>query len=188
MAISRILKKHGLILLLPLISLGLIYWIWIVEPKYKGYSPDQPIPFSHKIHAGEMQIDCQFCHTTVERSIHASVPDSATCMKCHQEVAPDSKDIQYLRATYHQGIPIRWKKVHDLPDHVRFSHKPHIASGIECSACHGPIETMDKVEVHSSFNMGWCVNCHRQAASQIQAKPPGNNVSVHLTECSTCHY
>ena len=188
MAFTRILKKHGLKLLAPMLGLALLYWIWIVPPKYQGYAPDQPIPFSHKIHAGELKMECQFCHSTVERSAQASVPDSATCMKCHQEVSPDSRDIQYLRSAYEQGIPIRWNKVHDLPDHAHFNHKVHIAQGIACADCHGAVQDMDKVQVHSAFNMGWCINCHRQYSQKLQSKTPGNNVSVRLTECSTCHY
>ncbi len=188
MVFLRILKKHGLKLLTPFLGVALIYWIWVVPPKYMGYAPDQPIPFSHKIHAGENKIECQFCHATVERSAHASVPDTATCMRCHQEVAPDSPSIQFLKSSFEQGLPLRWNKVHDLPDHVKFSHKPHIAKGVSCETCHGPIDTMDKVRVHSGFNMGWCVNCHREYSQRLQAEPPGDNVTVHLTECSTCHY
>ncbi len=188
MVLFRILSKHGFKLLPPLLSAILIYWIWVVPPKYQGYMPDQPISFSHKIHAGELKMECQFCHSTVERSAHASIPDTATCIKCHQEVASDSQDIQYLRSSYEQGIPIRWNKVHDLPDHARFSHKPHIAKGLDCTVCHGSIEKMEKVSVQSAFNMGWCINCHRQYVAESQSKPAGNNVSVHLTECSTCHY
>ncbi len=189
MLLLRILKKHSLPLLLPLLSFGLLYWIWGTKPKYQGYAPDQPIAFSHALHAGELQMDCQFCHTSVERSAQASIPDTATCMKCHQEVASDSKDIQYLIALYKQGIPIRWHKVHDLPDHARFSHKVHIAKGLDCSACHGPVAKMDKVEVHSAFHMGWCVNCHRNyAKEQEKLSGEGTNVGMGLTECSTCHY
>ena len=192
MAFKRILKKHGFKLVLPLLGVALVYWVWIVPPKYKGYAPDQPIPFSHKIHAGELGMDCQFCHSTVERSASASVPDLNTCMKCHQEVASDSKDIQFLRNSYKQGIPIRWNKVHDLPDHARFSHKPHIAKGLNCATCHGAVAEMDKIKVNTDFNMGWCVNCHRQYSTESQKDAYqngiGNNKSVHLTECSTCHY
>ena len=89
-ALQKVLKKHSIKIILPLLSLGLIYWIWVSPPKYLGYAPDQPIPFSHRIHAGELQIDCQFCHTAVERSAHATVPDTATCIKCHQDDAGDS--------------------------------------------------------------------------------------------------
>lgn len=182
----RILKKHGLKFVPILALVGAVYYFYGVNPKYQGYAPDQPIPFSHKIHAGEMQIDCQFCHSAAERSANAGVPDTATCMKCHSQIASDSPDIQYLRQTYAQGIPLRWNKVHDLPDHARFSHKAHVARGFDCTQCHGDVAAMDKVEVHAEFNMGWCVNCHKQYTEQEH--PPGNNRSVAITDCSTCHY
>lgn len=194
MALLRILQKHGVkIAVLFLIFGGLSYLVFS-PTKYQGYAPDQPIPFSHKVHAGELAIDCQFCHTTVEKSPHASVPDTATCMKCHQHVAGDSPHIQYLRETYEKGIPIRWHKVHDLPDHARFSHKPHIAAGFDCQQCHGDVASMEKVEVVAEFNMGWCVNCHRE--NYMKVDPPtqpvpaelGNNTTVKITECGTCHF
>lgn len=188
-AFTSILKKHSAKIILALLPLALIYWIWVIPPKYVGYAPDQPIPFSHKIHAGEMNMDCQFCHAGVEKSAHATVPDTATCMKCHQHVASDSKYIQYLRTTYQQGIPLRWNKVHDLPDHARFSHKPHIAKGLDCTACHGDMREVEgKVAIETAFNMGWCVNCHRDYVHETQEDAPGNNVTARLTECSTCHY
>lgn len=183
----RIINKHGFKILSIFLLFGFAFYLFGgSDPKYVGYAPDQPIPFSHKIHAGELEISCQFCHTGVEQSQHATVPDTATCMRCHEYVAGDSKDIQYLRKTFELGIPIRWKKVHDLPDHVRFSHQPHIARGLDCATCHGAVETMEKVEVVAPFNMGWCVNCHRE--NTTQETKPGNNVAVQLTDCSVCHY
>lgn len=185
-ALARIASKHGAkILVLVILFGGLGYLIGSPE-EYQGYSPDQPIPFSHKIHAGELGMNCQFCHVGVERSQHATVPDMATCMKCHEYVASDSKDIQFLRQSYKKGVPIRWIKVHDLPDHAKFTHKPHIAKGFDCSECHGKVETMEKVELEAPFTMGWCVNCHREFTEQ-EAKP-GNNHTVQITECGTCHY
>ncbi|MBE7438123.1 MAG: cytochrome c3 family protein [Spirochaetales bacterium] len=186
MAIIRIAKKHGIKLLLLLILVGGPIYLIASDAKYEGYQPDQPIAFSHKIHAGDLQINCQFCHYGVEKSPTAVVPDLATCMKCHEHVAPDSQDIQYLKQSYRQGKPVAWVKVHDLPDHVRFAHKPHIARGLSCEQCHGDVAAMDKVHVAVDFNMGWCVNCHRDFTEQ--EKPPGNNVTVKITECGTCHY
>ena len=185
-ALIRIIKKHGIKILILVLLFGGVGYLLGSDPKYVGYSPDQPIPFSHKIHAGELHVNCQYCHVNVERSQNATVPDTATCMKCHEYVASDSKDIQYLRQTYKAGVPIRWFKVHDLPDHVRFSHKPHIARGFDCKQCHGPVETMDKVRDVAPFTMGWCVNCHRQYTEQ--KSKPGNNNTVHITECGTCHF
>tara|TARA_Y100001937_G_scaffold122287_2_gene182695 strand:+ start:255374 stop:256003 length:630 start_codon:yes stop_codon:yes gene_type:complete len=182
----RIAKKHGIKFVLLFALIGAFVYLYGVNPKYQGYAADQPIPFSHKIHAGELNIDCQFCHTSVDKSAMASVPDTATCMKCHAYVASDSPDIQYLRKTYEKGIPMRWNKVHDLPDHARFSHKVHIARGFDCTQCHGNVAEMDKVEVTTEFNMGWCVNCHRE--NNPDPKPPGGNHAVGITDCSTCHY
>ncbi len=194
-----ILKKHSAKFILLATTVVLIYWVWIVPPKYQGYQPDQPVPFSHKIHAGEMNMDCRFCHASVEKGPHASVPDTATCMKCHQQVASDSPYIQYVRQSYEQGVPIRWIKAHDLPDHARFSHKPHIAflggqPGVEntaetCAHCHGDMREVEgKVAVASEFNMGWCVNCHRSYENQVQDTPAGFNQASNLTTCGTCHY
>ncbi|MEQ8353550.1 MAG: cytochrome c3 family protein [Leptospiraceae bacterium] len=185
----RIAKKHGIKFVLLFALIGAFVYLYGVNPKYQGYAADQPIPFSHKIHAGELGVDCQFCHTSVDKSAMASVPDTATCMKCHAYVASDSPDIQYLRKTYEKGIPMRWNKVHDLPDHAKFSHKVHIARGYDCAQCHGNVAEMDKVEVTSEFNMGWCVNCHRDQAKQMNLdKEPGGNHSLGITDCSTCHY
>lgn len=191
-ALIKVIQKHSFKLILLFVSLGLIYWIWVVPAKYDGYQPDQPIPFSHVIHAHEDEnnMDCQFCHAGVETSAHATVPDAQTCMKCHEFVATDSPDIQFLQAAYERGEPLRWHKVHDLPDHVRFSHMPHVNAGLDCTACHGDVASMEKVEVVTAFNMGWCVNCHRRSTEELslQELPPGHNETVNLTECSTCHY
>ena len=186
MSLIRIFQKHGVKLFVIFALLGGVAYLFAADAKYKGYAPDQPIPFSHKIHAGELQVNCQFCHAGVEVSAHATVPDMATCMKCHATVASDSPNIQFLRQSFKQGTPVRWRKVYDLPDHVRFSHKPHVARGFTCQQCHGEVQTMDKVSVQSNFNMGWCVDCHRQ--NSLHLTPPGNNHTVKLTECGTCHY
>ena len=185
-ALLRIAKKHGVKIALLFLIVGGVSFMIGADQKYVGYSPDQPIPFSHKIHAGELGVNCQYCHVGVERSMHATVPDTATCMKCHEFVASDSPHIQYLRQSYKLGEPIRWLKVHDLPDHVKFSHKPHIAKGFDCSQCHGKVETMEKVALQAPFTMGWCVNCHRDYTEQKDK--PGNNHTVQITECGTCHY
>lgn len=191
-ALKKVLQKHSIKIIIPFLGFGLIYWMYVVPPKYNGYSPDQPIPFSHQIHAGELKMDCQFCHTAVEKGPHATLPDSATCMKCHAAdtgaIASDSPSIQFMRKMFAQGKPMRWIKVHDLPDHVRFSHKPHVAKGIDCTVCHGDMAKSGKVSVTTDFNMGWCVNCHREEKWENQELKPGNNTSVHLTECGTCHY
>ena len=142
----------------------------------KGYSPDQPIPFDHSLHAGTNQIQCQYCHNQVERSNHSNIPALSTCMNCHLVVKTDSPHIQKMREAYDKGGTIEWVKVHMLPDHVKFSHAAHIQKGVNCQTCHGEIQTMQKVAQHSDLSMGWCVNCHRDQDN----KAPLN--------CSTCHH
>tara|TARA_B100000749_G_scaffold280898_1_gene280860 strand:- start:56463 stop:56996 length:534 start_codon:yes stop_codon:yes gene_type:complete len=142
----------------------------------KGYMPDQPIPFSHQLHAGENKIACQYCHVGTEEVRHAGVPSVNICMNCHLVVKAGSPHIQKLTEYYTSGKSVPWKKVHLLPDHVKFNHQAHVLAGKQCQECHGPVENMETVYQHSDLSMGWCVNCHRQ---------PENNASVN---CGVCHY
>ncbi len=144
----------------------------------QGYEPDQPIPFSHKLHAGQYKIDCKYCHTGTETSKHASVPSLNVCMNCHGPglVQKESDWINAIREAYNSGKSVAWQKVHLLPDFVRFHHGPHIKAGKDCTECHGNVAEMEKIKQVSSLSMGWCVQCHRQ---------PENNAP---TNCSTCHY
>ena len=141
----------------------------------QGYSPEQPLPFDHSIHAGQNKIACQYCHNEVERSPHSTIPALSTCMNCHLLVKTDSPYIQKLAETYNNGDTIKWMKVHLLPDFVKFNHSAHIKKGFACQTCHRPVETMKQVSQDSDVSMGWCVNCHRE---------PGNNAPLN---CSTCH-
>lgn len=141
-----------------------------------GYAPEQPIPFDHSLHAGKHQINCQYCHTSVERSRHATVPSLNICMNCHVNVATDKPNIKRLRAAYDAGESIPWVKVHLLPDHVKFNHKRHIAKGVQCTTCHGPVEEMQTLYQWSTMSMGWCIECHRK---------PEHNANI---SCDTCHY
>ena len=139
-----------------------------------GYKPDQPIPFSHKLHAGDRKIACEYCHNGARRSKSAVIPSMASCMGCHQAVATDKEPIKYLTKKYKSNESIEWVKVHDLPDHVRFSHKPHILANVSCESCHGPVETMEKVGQWAPLQMGWCIGCHKE-----------NNANI---SCQGCHY
>lgn len=144
-----------------------------------GYEPDQPIPFPHDLHAGQYKIDCKYCHSQVEVSRHASVPSLNVCMNCHLgvQVRPEAqKWIDMISSAYQKGESIAWKKVHLLPDHVKFNHSAHIKAGKACQECHGPVETMKVVRQYQNLSMGWCVNCHKQKE---------NNAPLN---CSTCHY
>lgn len=177
----------------------------------KGYAPTQPIAFDHSIHAGDYKIDCQFCHSTASFSKQASVPAVNTCMNCHKYV--DAKDkyngevspeIQKVRDAYNNNTPIKWVRIHNLPDHAYFNHSQHVGAGkVECQTCHGPIETMQKVEQHTSLQMGWCINCHREAKVDVanndyyeelhnKLKNMGRKeYTVEMNgglECAKCHY
>ncbi len=141
-----------------------------------GYSPEQPIPYSHELHVGKLGLQCQYCHNQVERSKSANIPTLQTCMNCHLQVKTDSPHIQKMREAYDAGNSIEWVRVHMLPDHVQFNHSAHIAKGVNCQTCHGPIETMAKVYQYADLSMGFCINCHRQEEN----KAPLN--------CTTCHH
>lgn len=161
----------GLILFISLVSNNKIVFGY-----NQGYQPDQPIPFSHELHAGQYKINCQYCHSGVEVARHASVPSLNVCMNCHMVVKTDSPWIQKLTTAYNNGESVAWQKVHLLPDHVKFNHAAHVIAGKDCKVCHGPVEQMAVVSQYSSLSMGWCVNCHKQ---------PENKAP---TNCSTCHY
>lgn len=152
---------------------------------FPGNAPEQPIDFSHKIHAGDNEIPCMYCHTEARRSISAGVPSVAKCVGCHDEVATERPQIRKLMSYWNNKEPIPWIKVHDLPDFVHFTHKRHIAAGVECQTCHGPVETMDKIILtsraidgstqHDKWEMGLCLNCHKQHEVE------------NGTDCWTCH-
>jgi hypothetical protein len=141
-----------------------------------GHRPKQPIPFSHRIHATDHKIPCLYCHVAADKSPHATVPSLNVCMNCHLTVATGSPWIKQLQTAYENNQSIEWKKVHMLPDFVRFNHKRHVRKGVSCQTCHGAVEGMDVVSQEAPLSMGWCVNCHRK---------PENNASIN---CSTCHY
>lgn len=177
----------------------------------QGYAPTQPIEFSHKIHAGDYAIDCKYCHSSVEVSKQASVPAVSTCMNCHAYIDANAKydgkvspEIQKVRDAYKNNEPIKWIRIHNLPDHAYFNHAQHVSVGkVECQACHGPIETMDKVTQHSSLQMGWCINCHRESKVDVANNAYYEQLHADLEkrgkrsitvahngglECGKCHY
>jgi len=177
---------------------------------YQGYAPIQPIPFSHRIHAGKYHLPCLYCHGSAEYSSFSAVPGLETCMNCHKSVKTDSPWIKMIKKHYDKNIPIKWVKVHVLPDFVSFNHSPHIRAGLQCQTCHGPIQTMDVVYQYAPLNMGWCVDCHRNTNHltkerislltkkiKMQGGPQpkwvqwiGGWPQIHNadTSCSTCHY
>lgn len=177
----------------------------------QGYAPTQPINFSHELHAGQYKIDCQFCHTTASKSKQASVPAVSTCMNCHKHVDAKAKydgevspEIQKIRDAYNNNEPIQWVRIHNLPDHAYFNHSQHVSVGkVECQTCHGPVEKMEKVAQHASLQMGWCVNCHREAEVDVANNDYYEQVHAELRkqgrktitvarngglDCGKCHY
>ena len=156
---------------------GFSWWAWTPGDTvdHVGYSPDQPIPFSHKLHVTDKKVPCQYCHSSARRSIVSGIPPLNTCMGCHRFVKTDSPHIKKITKHFKEKKPMEWTKVHDLPDFVRFSHKIHVSGAkLECQTCHGPVETMEKVRQVAPLQMGWCIDCHREKKAS--------------TECLTCHY
>ena len=192
----------------------------------QGFSPEQPIKYSHRLHAGDMAIDCRYCHFGSERGAVAGVPPLSVCMNCHRQVTASAAELNAervlalsekrkprrvfsaeIRKIYDalglddnaNPIPsaprpgVAWVRVHDLPDHVRFDHRVHVARGVECQSCHGQVEAMERVRQQEDLSMGWCIGCHRLNPREgIGALLPGeghprlqNHVS---TDCSVCHY
>jgi len=169
----RVLRPAATIVLVTL--LGLIAGFYANAAFFPGTQPEQPINFSHRIHAGDNEIPCMYCHIQARRSISAGVPSVNKCMGCHNEIATDRPQIRLLANYWYAKEPIPWVKVHDLPDFVHFTHKRHIAAGIECQTCHGPVEKMDVVSREAPLKMGLCLACHRE--NQVE----------HGTDCWTCH-
>jgi len=146
-------------------------WYWF-SPKFTdvGYQPRQPVPFSHARHAGDLGLDCRYCHNTVERAAYAAIPPTRTCMNCHAIVLPDSPKLTPVHASWDSGDPIPWTKVHMLPDYARFNHSVHLAAGVGCASCHGRIDKMQVVHQVQPLSMGWCLSCHRDPWPNL--RPP----------------
>lgn len=195
-----------LLLVAPLYVVGLITFGASPKTTDVGYQPKQPIEFSHALHAGELGLDCRYCHNTVEVASHAAVPPSATCMNCHAAIKTTSPKLALLRDTFERGESIEWKRVHDLPDFVYFDHSAHVNRGVGCASCHGPIDTMERVFQHEPLSMSWCLDCHRNPERQLRpldqitnmAWRPEDQLAVgrqvkeqlHISpseSCSTCH-
>jgi menaquinone reductase, multiheme cytochrome c subunit len=139
-----------------------------------GYQPVQPVPYSHKLHAGELGMDCFYCHSTVYRGAFAAIPGTETCMGCHTNVRDKSPRLEVVRKSYLTGEPIPWVKVHDLPDYVFFNHQAHVTAGVSCVTCHGRVDQEVEVKQVQPLNMAWCISCHRDPAPNIR---PANLVT-----------
>lgn len=171
---------------------------------------EQPIPFSHKHHAGDLKLDCRYCHTGVETSASAGMPATETCMTCHSQVFADSPTLAPVRQSFATGVPIAWNRVNSLPDYVYFDHHIHVAKGVGCASCHGPVDEMPRVYQAAPLRMNWCLECHRAPEKRLRPKeavfsmdyhPPADQEALGrrlareyhvaspqtLTNCTTCH-
>lgn len=170
----------------------------------QGYAPKQPIQYSHKLHAGQYKIDCNYCHTGVNKGKSATIPAANICMNCHGVIKKESPEIQKIYAAIENNRPIEWIRVHNLPDLAYFNHAQHVNVGnVQCQTCHGEIEKMEVVEQRSSLTMGWCIDCHRKtevntkdnayydklvALHRKETKEPLKVANIGGLECSKCHY
>src|ERR1044071_2977279 len=168
---------------------------------------EQPVPFSHKHHEADDGLDCRYCHTPVETSAFAGLPPTETCMTCHSQIWADSPMLDPVRASIRSNTPLRWTRVHDLPDFVYFDHSIHVKKGIGCSTCHGAVDEMPLMWRENTLLMEWCLDCHRaperyvrprEAVFRMDWTPPPNQHEVGrrlvtqykirtLTDCYTCH-
>ncbi len=164
---------------LPLLTLGgalvgglvLVVVVWYYfSPKFTdvGYMPEQPVPYSHALHAGQLGMDCRYCHNLVEQSPHANVPSTQTCMNCHGVVATESAKLLPVRQSWATGVPIEWVNVHHIPDYAQFSHAAHVNVGVGCETCHGRIDQMEVVHQVEPLSMGWCIDCHRDPSKALR--------------------
>jgi menaquinone reductase, multiheme cytochrome c subunit len=133
-----------------------------------GYQPEQPVPYSHALHAGELGLDCRYCHNVVERAPRAAVPPAQTCMNCHAIVKRESDFLLPIRQAYAENIPVKWTRVHDLPDYVYFNHQAHVNATIGCETCHGRIDQMVRVYQAKALTMEWCLDCHKDPKSNLR--------------------
>ncbi|PTY06725.1 cytochrome C [Verrucomicrobia bacterium LW23] len=154
-------------LLGAVVPVGLWYYF---TPKYTrvGYMPNQPVDFSHRIHVGQVGLDCRYCHSFVEKSSHSNVPTTQTCMNCHSQIQAGNPRLQPVRDSFETGTPIKWVKIHQAPDYVYFNHSVHIARGVSCVSCHGKVNEMPVVWHDKSQSMKWCLDCHRDPGANVR--------------------
>jgi hypothetical protein len=197
-----------LVLALAALSIALGYaWSYSEFSTGEDMRVEQPVPFSHKHHVGELGIDCRYCHAYVESSAYAGIPASSTCMKCHSQIWPQSEMLAPVRESYDHGTALAWVKVNDLPDFVYFNHSIHVAKGIGCESCHGRVDQMPLMRKAATYHMEWCLDCHRDPEKHIRPREeittmgwqrPDNDPEfaerlMHSyqvksrTDCSTCH-
>ena len=138
---------------------------WVTR---QGQRPEQPVPFSHKHHVQGLGLQCQYCHTTVEKSSYAGIPPTKTCINCHAQIWTNAQLLQPVRDSWATNQSLVWTKVHDLPDFAYFSHEIHVNKGLGCSSCHGRVDQMPLMYAQNTLQMEWCLNCHRNPAKNLR--------------------
>jgi hypothetical protein len=192
----------------PVLVVGFVWYYF--SPWYTdvGYRPDQPVKYSHKLHVDKLGLDCRYCHSSVEKSAHANVPPTATCMNCHKLVGTENERLLPVRESFAKDVPIKWVRVHDLPDYCYFEHSLHLRAGVGCSSCHGNVAEMEVVSQRKPLSMSWCLDCHRDPRMAIRRpdqitntrwEPPADQleyaagrirelgIKPPVTDCSGCH-
>lgn len=177
----------ALVLLAGLGAGALAMYIGSPDVIMTGYQPVQPVAYSHKLHAGDLGMDCYYCHFTADKSDHAAVPPTEVCMNCHTRVKANSPRLEKVRDSYNTGKPVEWVRVHRVPDYVFFNHKAHVTAGVSCVSCHGRVDQMVEVQQVEPLNMKFCLDCHRDPAPNIRPpdqvtnlawKPEGNPAAI----------
>jgi len=173
----------------------------------QGIILEQPVPFSHDHHVAQIGIDCRYCHTSVETEASAGIPPTQTCMNCHNQLWTNAELLEPIRASYKDNVPIEWNRVNDLPDFVYFNHSIHVAKGVACTTCHGPVDKMPLMYQGQPLTMKWCLDCHRDPVKNLRPREEVTNVDwqppadlaaqqaiwaeIHKVQskvsCSTCH-
>lgn len=207
--LGTIMQSSGFIFLVVFIVASVSFKT-IIDGLYsvgvqKGYQPKQPIAFSHKVHAGQYEIECKYCHTGAMKGRSANIPSPNICMNCHTQIRNGTNtgesEIAKIVAAVENNKPIEWVRIHNLPDLAYFNHSQHVnVAGVECQTCHGPIEEMDVVKQYSLLTMGWCIDCHRKTDVNTKGNAYYDNLlelhnnkamkveDIGGLECAKCHY
>jgi hypothetical protein len=196
----------GLIIFATATVAGVWYYF---SPEYTdvGYAPEQPVAYSHKLHAGELDIDCQYCHTDAFNTKNANVPPTQTCMNCHNQIQTESEALAPIRESWESGEPMEWVRVHHLPDYAYFDHSAHVNIGVGCESCHGRVDRMEVVQQKEALSMSWCLDCHRNPEQFVrpveEVTTMGYEIENQLekgkelvskrninppTDCQSCHF